>query len=445
MDYLSQPNLLLESLACLGRRGTGKSWEETEQRILLRKAGTDEAFGNIFDELKPLNDLLTLKTQFSENTKDKRDDDTADAQSRAKTDVPEADEDLFRSIEGLPCNVLGLCSPAFLLFAPVLNEFDGDVTALAERIAALPPSQISKNILDILSGTMDISLKTDRRDGEAESFGQTAPAKNLSPDTPSHADLCAATVPPQGTQISADIYMRTVLSLNLPDLSKLKLLNLYNNYRDTARRAAACIVPLSERLRQEAPAIKTLISYFADGMRTIPQDDFFGYLAHIKSASRRMDSIRIRLHPFLLGLDTVLAFPASDADDTIDIYCGFLRDQLTNTNGSQPNLADRVFNSYRLLGDRTRYDILCYLKDHPAYGQELSFKFGLARNTIHHHMSKLVEADLVSTTVRGNRVYYTLNTNVVGEFLDDQQKLLRPKDGTAPAIPKYGRPYLPYI
>ena len=87
------------------------------------------------------------------------------------------------------------------------------------------------------------------------------------------------------------------------------------------------------------------------------------------------------------------------------------------------------------MGDRTRFDILCYLRDRKAYGQELSARFGLSRNTIHHHMSKLLAARLVTCTVDGNRVYYTVDQASVSALLDRQRELLLsaappPKKGT---------------
>lgn len=83
-----------------------------------------------------------------------------------------------------------------------------------------------------------------------------------------------------------------------------------------------------------------------------------------------------------------------------------------------------MYNAIKLLGDKTRFDILCYLKDRKAYGQELSARFGLSRNTIHHHMSKLLAARLVTCTVDGNRVYYTIDRASVSELLDRQRDLL---------------------
>lgn len=79
------------------------------------------------------------------------------------------------------------------------------------------------------------------------------------------------------------------------------------------------------------------------------------------------------------------------------------------------------------LADQTRFDILCHLRDHDAYGQELAARFSLSRNTIHHHMTKLLSAHLVKCTVDGNRVYYRANEQSIRRLLERQRELLLPK------------------
>ena len=62
-----------------------------------------------------------------------------------------------------------------------------------------------------------------------------------------------------------------------------------------------------------------------------------------------------------------------------------------------------------------------------AYGQELAVRFGLSRNTIHHHMTKLLAAHLVKCTVDGNRVYYRVDEKSVSRLLDRLSELLMPQ------------------
>ena len=108
------------------------------------------------------------------------------------------------------------------------------------------------------------------------------------------------------------------------------------------------------------------------------------------------------------------------------MYCGVLRGPLQAMLASSRGPEYEVYHAIKLLGDRTRFDILCYLRDRRAYGQELSARFGLSRNTIHHHMSKLLAARLVTCTVDGNRVYYTVDGDSVSTLLERQRALLVP-------------------
>ena len=83
----------------------------------------------------------------------------------------------------------------------------------------------------------------------------------------------------------------------------------------------------------------------------------------------------------------------------------------------------QLCEAFHLLADRTRLEILLYLRDHPAYGQELADHFGLARNTIHHHMNKFYNAGLVTCTVEGARVYYALDKEHLRSLVEKQTML----------------------
>mgnify|MGYP000153874087 CR=1 FL=1 len=106
------------------------------------------------------------------------------------------------------------------------------------------------------------------------------------------------------------------------------------------------------------------------------------------------------------------------------LYCGVLQDFLRNLLQTDGTSKNHIFRCLHLLGDQTRFDIFCYLLEHPAYGQELSDHFGLARNTIHHHMNKLFDAGLVTYMVKGTRVYYSIDKDHFSNLLDQQRQLL---------------------
>lgn len=105
------------------------------------------------------------------------------------------------------------------------------------------------------------------------------------------------------------------------------------------------------------------------------------------------------------------------------IYGGVLRRELMELVSGRTSAQDQVCETYRLLGDSTRFDILCYLRGRTAYVQELSTRFSLSRNTIHHHMNKLSDCGLVQCTIHGNRTFYTLDEEQVQLFLERQAAL----------------------
>lgn len=102
------------------------------------------------------------------------------------------------------------------------------------------------------------------------------------------------------------------------------------------------------------------------------------------------------------------------APGRVCIYCGILRKSLLEMLDGQSSVSNTVYEAFRVLGDKTRFDMLCYLKDHPTYSQDLAARFNLSRNTIHHHMSKLLATNLVKCTIDGNRIYYSLDTGNLG-------------------------------
>ena len=158
---------------------------------------------------------------------------------------------------------------------------------------------------------------------------------------------------------------------------------------------------------------------------TLQREGVERFLTHTSSLNCKPE-LQYSVHPFLFGMDTNLSVTPLEGDGSVQVYCGVLRGPLQAMLASSRGPEYEVYHAIKLLGDRTRFDILCYLRDRRAYGQELSARFGLSRNTIHHHMSKLLAARLVTCTVDGNRVYYTVDGDSVSALLERQRALLVP-------------------
>ncbi|MDY6065570.1 MAG: metalloregulator ArsR/SmtB family transcription factor [Finegoldia sp.] len=69
------------------------------------------------------------------------------------------------------------------------------------------------------------------------------------------------------------------------------------------------------------------------------------------------------------------------------------------------------------LSDKTRREILNMLKDSPKSAGELGDYFDMAPATLSYHLSKLLEADLISVKKDKNYRIYSLNTSIFEDLI----------------------------
>ncbi len=90
---------------------------------------------------------------------------------------------------------------------------------------------------------------------------------------------------------------------------------------------------------------------------------------------------------------------------------------------------DEEFGNYalqamKLLGDRSKFEILSCIRDGEAYGSKLAKHLNLTTATVSYHMNALVAAGLVEIKRVHNRVYYRTNKTALKEVLDYIRKSL---------------------
>ncbi len=292
---------------------------------------------------------------------------------------------LFGNLEGFPYNTIGSCCPAFLLFYSQISGFTGNLNDTLSALSALSPQHLAAS----LALCLDVAEE-------------------------SH---------PQA-EMTGDEFTARILALSVPAESKVAILDLFHRPQPVLEQAAVYLRQVLAALAQEKKALAEITAPFTRELQKTGLEDF---LTHTSGLSYQPEA-PYRIRPFLFGLDTNLAVTQTGP---VQLYCGILRGPLHSALDSSRGPEYQVYNAIKLLGDKTRFDILCYLRSRSAYGQELSSHFGLSRNTIHHHMSKLLAARLVTCTVDGNRVYYTVDRDSVALLLDRQRELLIGGDDAA--------------
>ena len=354
MEVCNHFDILLEALTCLGRRAAGRDWNAMAQRIAQQSNLPSAELLEVLGVLQHLTDELDLLCPLEEPLL----------------------KELFGDLEGFPHNTIGSASRAFFLLYPILDQYQGDPAEFARLAAARDGEQVAWGIASI--------------------FEEDLPASR---------------------RLSPQQYLDLILSLAVPDSTRMALLALSRNYAQVTIRAMDCLTPVLDYLTGHQPLMEQTARPFLQSCAQTPPEQFFAQLSRMTPES----NVTYLVYPFLFGADTVLTLPLSDG--RVRFYCGVLRRELQNLVSGSNSAQDQVCEIYRLLGDPTRFYILCYLRGHNAYVQELSHQFGLSRNTIHHHMNKLMDCGLVHCMVHGNRMYYSLDQERMQLFLK-RQKLL---------------------
>lgn len=73
---------------------------------------------------------------------------------------------------------------------------------------------------------------------------------------------------------------------------------------------------------------------------------------------------------------------------------------------------------FKALNDNTRREILDYLREKDLTAGEIAANFNISKPSISHHLDLLKRADLVSSTKKGQFVYYAINTTVLDDILE---------------------------
>lgn len=285
-------------------------------------------------------------------------------------------QELFGNLEGFQHNTVGSSSRAFFLLYMHLDRYQGDLAAFGRQVAELDEEQAAWGI----AGIFEEGLPASRR-------------------------------------LTVQQYQDLVLGLSVPAGTKIALLELLRDRVQLIGRAVKCLAPVLECLAGSRADLEKVTRPFLRDCERMEPEALFSQLSRMTPEP----GVDYLMSPFVFGADSNLALDLGDG--RVRFYCGVLRRELQNLISGRNSAQDQVCEIYRLLGDPTRFDILCYLRGHDAYVQELSHQFGLSRNTIHHHMNKLMDCGLVNCMTNGNRMYYSLDRERMQLFLQ-RQKIL---------------------
>lgn len=85
---------------------------------------------------------------------------------------------------------------------------------------------------------------------------------------------------------------------------------------------------------------------------------------------------------------------------------------------------EKTAEMLRVMGDKTKFEILSLLRTEMCYGSELAERLGLSAATISHHVSQLTSLRMVNIVKQGNRIYYEVNREQIAFILDAAKGML---------------------
>lgn len=286
--------------------------------------------------------------------------------------------ELFANLEGPQTNTIGSSSRCFILYYPWIYHYNGDLSEINRQILSASPEEIAYGIASSLDLTDEYS---------------------------------------QRGSMDYHTFVNLILSQSYPEHTKIVLLELSHSYKEVIAAATPYLEKVLGYLTKESELLHNTLIYFDEFIKEQGSEAAFKQISTLQPNNNTFCEIR----PFILGMDTNITLER--ASGQICVCCGILRKNMIDMIQQFKSSTNDVFDAFKLLGDRTRFDILCFLKEKSAYGQELSSQFDLSRNTISHHMNKLITAGLVTCTMEGNRVYYSLNKGMLTGFIEKQQDL----------------------
>lgn len=119
-----------------------------------------------------------------------------------------------------------------------------------------------------------------------------------------------------------------------------------------------------------------------------------------------------------------LAFPLSQLLFEDRCYYGLLSGILNEGDQNGMHSRDMLLLKLKALADTSKLEILVSLKTSPKYNLEIARQLHLTAATTSHHMSNLLNCDLVGIKKADGRVYYHLNEEKIRELIDQLEQTL---------------------
>ena len=226
---------------------------------------------------------------------------------------------------------------------------------------------------------------------------------------------------------------RYILKMDLPDALLYRLEEIYFNREAHIEKLCFIINETVSFMNKYRDELESVINGFYDYWGRMQGDrSFYQFVTEDISFLSGMEEYKggYMLVPSLHFAEFSMSIPA-DSDKRKAVLCiSLMYGETLSVNAmfgtASPKLStERAINALKLLSDKSRFEIMRYIHSHNAYGNEIAEHLGLTTATVSHHMSALLEANLISLEQKNGKIYYHINKDTLSQYINFyEEKLL---------------------
>ena len=226
---------------------------------------------------------------------------------------------------------------------------------------------------------------------------------------------------------------RYILKMDLPDALLYRLEEIYFNREAHIEKLCFIINEAVSFMNKYRDELEPVINGFYDYWGRMQGDrSFYQFVTEDISFLSGMEEYKggYMLVPSLHFAEFSMSIPA-DSDKRKAVLCiSLMYGETLSVNAmfgtASPKLStERAINALKLLSDKSRFEIMRYIHSHNAYGNEIAEHLGLTTATVSHHMSALLEANLISLEQKNGKIYYHINKDTLSQYINFyEEKLL---------------------
>lgn len=226
---------------------------------------------------------------------------------------------------------------------------------------------------------------------------------------------------------------RYILKMDLPDALLYRLEEIYFNREAHIEKLCFIINEAVSFMNKYRDELESVINGFYDYWGRMQGDrSFYQFVTEDISFLSGMEEYKggYMLVPSLHFAEFSMSIPA-DSDKRKAVLCiSLMYGETLSVNAmfgtASPKLStERAINALKLLSDKSRFEIMRYIHSHNAYGNEIAEHLGLTTATVSHHMSALLEANLISLEQKNGKIYYHINKDTLSQYINlYEEKLL---------------------